>query len=185
MNLKYIDYFKSDYKNYIKKIYTDSFPKSERFPFWILEKCAKEGNIKFNIVLDNDKAVGMEYLINYDNISYLMYLAVDNNERNKGYGSKILKDLINKNEVVILCIERPKEQLKYSKNRKDFYLRNNFYETNKFIVDSKVEYEVLCSKKDYEITEKILQNRYDKMSNSKVMKFIIKMLFENNTKFIK
>ena len=37
MNLKYIDYFKSDYKNYIKKIYTDSFPKSERFPFWVLE----------------------------------------------------------------------------------------------------------------------------------------------------
>lgn len=49
----------------------------------------------------------MEYIINYDNNAYLMYLAIDQNQRGKGYGTKILADLIKKYETIILSIERP------------------------------------------------------------------------------
>lgn len=179
MNLKYIEYSKK-YKNEIKKLYIHSFPKSERFPFWILKECSKNKNVLFNVILDNEKIIGMEYIINYENISYLMYLAVDEGQRNKGYGSQILKDLNQEYNTIILSIEKTNKDLKDDKQkRKDFYLRNGFNETNKFIKDNEVEYEVLCTNKGYDITEKMLKKRYDKMTNSFMIKYIIGKIFNS------
>ncbi len=185
MNLRYVDYFASNEKKDIRKIYVNSFPKNERFPFWMLKHCSKEENVLFNIILNDNKVIGMEYLVNYENIAYLMYLAIDKEQRKKGYGSIILKELIKKYEIIILSIERPRKDLKDSKKRKDFYLKNGFSETNKFIVDNGVEYEILCTNKDYNITKEILENRYNKMSNSTIINYLIKKMFNINTQFIK
>jgi len=187
MKLKYIDYFELKNKKYVKKIYINSFPKSERFPFWILKNCSKEKNVLFNAILDDDKIIGMEYIINYENKSYLMYLAIDEKQRKKGYGSIVLKDLIKKYENIILSIERPNKKLNDNKIiRKNFYLRNGFFETNKFIKDNGIEYEILCSNKDYNITKKDLEKRYLKMTNSKIIKYFIKRIFNvNNINFIR
>lgn len=180
MNLKYIDYFVSEHKNEIKKLYMNSFPKNERFPFWILKHCSKEKNVVFNVILEDNKLIGMEYIINYENISYLMYLAVDKSQRDKGYGSQILKDLNQEYNTIILSIEKTNKDLKDDKQkRKDFYLRNGFNETNKFIKDNEVEYEVLCTNKEYDITEKMLKKRYDKMTNSFMIKYIIGKIFNS------
>lgn len=186
MNLKYIDYFKCKHKNEIKLIYVNSFPKEERFPFWILKYCSKEKNVLFNAILDNDKLIGMEYIIMYENTAYLMYLAIDENQRKKGYGSKILKDLREKYENIILSIERPNKDLNDKKQtRKNFYLRNGFYETNKFIKDNGIEYELLCTNKDYNVTKEDLEKRYMKMTDSTIMRCLIKKLFNvNNICFI-
>lgn len=178
MNLKYIDYFASEHKKQIKDIYVNSFPKDERFPFWILKNCSKEKNVLFNVILDNNKVIGMEYIINYENTAYLMYLAIDENQRGKGYGSKILEDLIKKYETIILSIERPNEDLDDNREmRKKFYLRNGFFETNKFIQDNSIEYEILCTNKDYDITKEDLEKRYIKMTSSTIMKFLIGRIF--------
>lgn len=185
MNFKYLDYFKTKNKTDIKKIYIKSFPKNERFSFWMLKKCAKEKNVKFETIVNDNKVIGIVYLINYDNISYLMYFAIDEKFRNKGYGSKVLKDLIKKYKTIILSIERPKKELKYSQKRKEFYLRNGFNETNKFIIDSGVEYEILCTKKSFKITKEILENRYNKMSNSIILKYLIRKTFNTKINFIK
>lgn len=180
MNLKYIDYFMSEHKNEIKKLYMNSFPRDERFPFWILKHCSKEKNVVFNVILEGNKLIGMEYIINYENISYLMYLAVDKSQRDKGYGSQILKDLNQEYSTIILSIEKTNKDLKDDKQkRKDFYLRNGFNETNKFIKDNEVEYEVLCTNKEYDITEKMLKKRYDKMTNSFMIKYIIGKIFNS------
>lgn len=180
MNLKYIDYFVSEHKNEIKKLYMNSFPKDERFPFWILKRCSKEKNVVFNVILEDNKLIGMEYIIKYENISYLMYLAVDKSQRDKGYGSQILKDLKQEYNTIILSIEKTNKDLKGDKQkRKDFYLRNGFNETNKFIKDNEVEYEVLCTNKEYDITEKMLKKRYDKMTNSFMIKYIIGKIFNS------
>ena len=42
MTLTYIE--NGEYKNEIEKLYLKSFPKEERFPFWILDECSKENN---------------------------------------------------------------------------------------------------------------------------------------------
>ena len=111
MNLIYKDCFNGHIKRKLKEMYIDAFPRSERIPFWILKYCAKENNVSFKVILDNDKLIGMEYLIDCSDFTYLMYLAVDKNQRGSGYGNKILQDLINTNKNIVLSIERPTNDL--------------------------------------------------------------------------
>ena len=84
MNLKYINNDK--YMNEIEKLYLKSFLKDERFSFWILEECSKENNSDLYAIIDNDKFIGMCYIINCTNAYYLMYLAVEPHLGNKNYG---------------------------------------------------------------------------------------------------
>lgn len=74
------------------------------------------------------------------NTAYIMYFAIDKKYRNKGYGSYILDDLVKKYDNVILSIEKTKNEI--SLRRKRFYLRNGFYETNKYTIQAKVQYEL-------------------------------------------
>lgn len=186
MSLKYIDYFTFNRKNEIKELYINSFPKNERFPFWLLKYCSKSDNVLFNIILDNDKLIGMEYIISYDNNAYLMYFAIDKDNRGNGYGSKALEDLIKRYETVILSIERANKDLDDKKRRKNFYLRNGFIETNKFIEDNGVKYEILCTNKGYDITKENMEKRYTKMSDSPIIKYLIRKIFNaQGTYFIK
>ena len=173
----------------IPEIYETSFPKSEKFPFWVLKQCARENNVHLDSIIDpdTDTIVGMRFLISYDDITYLMYLAIDEKYRNKGFGGIMLRDLILRQADVsiLLCIERPsveKEDIKA--RRKDFYLRNGFYETDYFIEDSGVEYEFLSSTKERGITENDLKKRYSSMTRNPLIKFIIKNTFDSNINFI-
>lgn len=179
----------SQSQSQIKEIYETSFPKSEKFPFWVLKQCAKENNVRLDSIIDHntDKIIGMSFLISYDDIAYLMYVAIDKKYRNKGFGSSVLRDLILRqaDTSILLCIERPsaeKEDIKAY--RKDFYLRNSFYETGCYIEDSGVEYEFLSSSKERVITENDLKKRYSCMTRNPLIKFIIKNTFDSNINFI-
>lgn len=169
MTLKYIK--NEEYKREIKKLYLESFPKEERFPFWILDECSKEDKSDLLAVLDNDKFIGMCYLVNCNNAYYLMYLAVELELRNKNYGSRILTDLKEKYKTLFLSVDEPIDDL--SIRRKNFYLRNGFYDTNKYYEDTGVNYEVLCTNPEYEITNDNMLMRYTNMtSNHELFKVI-------------
>ena len=174
---------------YVKEIYETSFPKSEKFPFLVLKQCAKENNVRLDAIIDHDtdKIIGMCFLIFYDDIAYLMYVAIDKKYRNKGFGSLVLRDLILRqaDTAIFLCIERPSvETVAIKARRKDFYLRNGFYEMGCFIEDSGVEYEFLSSSKERVITENDLKKRYSCMTRNPLIKFIIKNTFDSNINFI-
>lgn len=162
MHLNYIDY--SKYKDKVESLYLESFPKEERFPFWILEECSKEGNSMLYAIIDNDKFIGMSYLVNCKGAYYLMYLAVKPELRNQNYGSRILFDLEEKCNTLFLSIDEPSDDM--SIRRKNFYLRNGFYDTNKYYEDTGVNYEVLCTNPEYEITDDNMKMRYSNMTNN-------------------
>lgn len=180
MNLSYIEYNKCKDKKKVKKIYIESFNKNERFPFWLLKKCSKEDNILFNVIYDENVIIGFQYVINFDNISYLMYFAIDKKNRNKGYGSELLKQLSSKNKNILLSIEKPSNRYDITHKRKQFYLRNGFKSINKFIIDNDVEYELLCNNEKIEVNEKIMKKRYTCMTSSKFIRYIISKLFNVN-----
>ena len=180
MNLSYIEYNKCKDKKKVKKIYIESFKKNERFSFCLLKKCAKEGNVLFNIIYDEKALIGFQYIINFDDISYLMYFAIDKKNRNKGYGSELLKQLSSKNKNILLSIEKPSNGYDITYKRKHFYLKNGFKSTNKFLIDNDVEYELLCNNEKIEVNEKIMKKRYTCMTSSKIIRYIISKIFNVN-----
>ena len=173
MTLQYID--NEEYKNKIEKLYLESFPEEERFPFWILDECSKEDKSDLLAVLDNDRFIGMCYLVNCNNAYYLMYLAVEPELRNQNYGSRILADLKEKYKTLFLSVDEPIDEL--SIRRKNFYLRNGFYDTNKYYEDTGVNYEVLCTNPEYDITDDNMQKRYTNMTNNPELFKIISNTF--------
>lgn len=162
MNLTYTNDL--EYINKIEKFYINSFPKEERFSFDILKECSNEDNSDLYVILDNNIFIGMCFLVNCDNAYYLMYLAVEPNLRNKGYGSKILNDLKCKYKTIFLSVDYNEDIV--SIKRKKFYLKNGFYKTNKIYEDTGVLYEVLCTNQEYEITENNMRKRYSNMTNN-------------------
>ena len=144
----------------------------------VTQKCSKEKNVKFNVIYNNDKVIGFQYIIEYDNIAYLMYFAIEKNQINNGYDSEILKKLNRSYKNILLCIEKANEQVSDIKyKRKQFYLINGFVGTNKYIVDNNVEYELLSNNSNLNITKEILEKRYTMMTNSKILRFIISKIF--------
>lgn len=98
--------------------------------------------------------------------------------RNKNYGSKILKDLKQKYKTLFLSIDLAIDEI--SIKRKNFYLRNGFYDTNKYYEDTGVLYEVLCTNKKYEITDVIMQKRYTNMTDDSELSNVISNIFNVN-----
>lgn len=161
----------------MKKLYISAFPKCERFPFWLLVRCSKSSNVSFKPIVYKGIAVGIIFMVKYDNINYVMYLAVKEELRGMGYGSKIVKDLISKG-TVLLSIEKPDEVNTDSKiKRRNFYLRNGMYDTGYTYVDKGVEYSVLSSDKDFLVTNDVMKKRYTMMSNNFILRFLIKKLY--------
>lgn len=71
----------------VKELYEGSFPKNERIPINLLLRKAKKDFIEFLVIYDNDVFVGFTYLITREDLTYVLYIAIDNKIRSKGYGS--------------------------------------------------------------------------------------------------
>lgn len=136
---------------YILNLYTQSFPKEERIPLFLLKWGSKSKNVDFLAFYDAENAnqfVGFIYLLHYKNLSYLCFFAVDTKMRGCGYGSKILhwiKQRYNK-QTILLAIEEVDAQ--YSNfqeriKRQTFYLKNDFVSTNLIMLERKVRYNLM------------------------------------------
>lgn len=77
----------------VKAVYYDSFPPSERMPFWMMIAMSKLWNTKFFSFYDNEKLCGFLYLAVQLRQVFVMFFAVDKELRSKGYGSEILNEL--------------------------------------------------------------------------------------------
>ena len=85
----------------IKKLYEEAFPEDERFPFWMIKRRANQRKAEMWNIFNEDTWIGWTYIILYTNkdkknFAYILYLAIDSNNRNKGYGTKALKLIFEK-----------------------------------------------------------------------------------------
>ncbi len=112
-----------------KKLYIEAFVSYERMPISFLLRKAKKKNVDFLALYDDDIFIGFVYLINNEDITYVLYLAIDCSIRGKGYGSASLS-LIRKlkpNNRIILNIQLLDES---SSNYEERVLREKFYIKN-------------------------------------------------------
>ncbi len=144
----------------IRNLYFEAFPKEERYPYWALLRCAQSKNVDYLGISREGALIGLTYLVHYKNIIYVFYLAVRNSERNRGYGSQILQDIIAKNpdKKILLCIEFPNNTLR--ERRRNFYLRNGMHSTQRILDNQGYKYEFLCSDEFFAPNAKTISEIY-------------------------
>jgi GNAT superfamily N-acetyltransferase len=144
--------------NIIKNLYHRAFPKNERIPFWFLLWRARRNNIDFIAIFDNEVFIGFTYLIHNKDITFVLYLAICESFRSKGYGSKILELLKCRAPCnrIILCIESPyvKSGNQHQREKREvFYLRNGFLQAHLNVLECGETYEVLTSNGEIKMKE--------------------------------
>lgn len=111
----------------IRKLYKHSFPLSERAPFWLLMVRAKASIADFWALYDEDKWIGIAYVIKYKRLAYIFYFAIKEEERSKGYGKKVIDILKRKysGSKIFLALETLDKE---ADNYKQRVRRHAFYE---------------------------------------------------------
>ena len=133
----------------LKKIYKEAFPREEKIPFWMLKLLARRGRGEFYGVYDQKELAGLVYNVYYKDIIYISYLAVDDEKRGSGYGSRILQTIQKKfsSSRIFLCIE---EMDPGAENYEQRVRRKAFYESNGFkmlpfqVREGVVMYDAMC-----------------------------------------
>lgn len=147
--LNYINYHEiKNGKRKIWDLYIRAFPFEERCPFPIIRQKAKEGKGQFFGIFDKEEFVGLIYNIVYKDLVYIYYLAITEELRHKGYGSRILTDIkkMYKDKRIILMAETvdPNASNYIERvNRSKFYAKNSFVYQGYTIMEWGVVYDML------------------------------------------
>ncbi len=174
---------KADY-TVIKKIYNRAFPSEERAPFFFIRRKAQKGKAEMLSVKENGSVIGFAYLVTCKDLVYLFYLALTDDKRGKGYGSRILHELREKYRGKRIFLSR--EQLdetseNYSErvNRRNFYMRNGFCDMGCQVREGNMTYDVMG------IGGNVTAKEYDDLiyswSGKLIKKFIGMSFIENSS----
>lgn len=147
-----------DYQKVIS-LYNQSFPKEERFSLFELGLFNLSPHVKFEAYYENDTLIGFTYLSFTKKMVFILYLCINPEYRNKGYGTRIINHI--KERYPRLTISLNIEPIDKSApnndvriQRKVFYAKNGFFDTNHFI-GKKYDYSILCTSHEFDIKEYI------------------------------
>ena len=139
-----------DFKDFqiLQDLYESAFLKFEQTPMWFLLLRAKKDFVDFFAYYNKNEFVGFTYLIHDNNLTFVLYIAVNGNTRSKGYGTQILNHIKEtfSNNRIMLYIEAEDERAKNNeqrKKRKSFYIKNDFISSGIFLEVRKTGFEVL------------------------------------------
>lgn len=137
MELRTESILKCKRKKEVKEIYRASFPASERMPFVMMVLMSLLWNTQFNVFYDGETLCGFVYMATIGRQTFIMFFAVDEKYRNKGYGSAILDAVQTRHPKnrIIVSIEpcETTDESNIRNRRKAFYCRNGFAETGYYL----------------------------------------------------
>ena len=118
-------------KKDIKPLFISAFPMEERPPVNMYFASFKRDNNFLFGFYDNNQFIGFTSTKTLKDVCYIFFLAVKEEYRNQGYGSKILNELkkMYKDYVLLLCYEEVDEKYEDYPNRvkrEQFYQKNGF-----------------------------------------------------------
>lgn len=136
------------HKKEIKRLYRTAFPKEERAPLFFLYRRARQGIADFCAVLDGEKFVGLTYAAGTETVVTLMFLAIEDGERGRGYGSRILKAVREKYRgrrlfLNIEPLDTAADNYEQRVKRKAFYERNGFSGLDYTVREAGVTYDMM------------------------------------------
>lgn len=129
-----------------------AFPAWERFSMFSLLAMSLHRNVKFHAIYNEDQFCGITYYAENDKTVYLTYLAINEELRGQGYGSKILTMLEDRfpDKQIVIDIEPVTSKAKNYKQRVSrlkFYERNGFHRTDQKLKDPDGKFEALTTGK--------------------------------------
>ena len=130
----------------VQKLYVSAFPREERPPVNMFFNTVKLPNDDLFGFYENETFIGFANVILYKDICYLFFFAITQENRSKGYGTKILQILkeMYKDKVLTLCYEEidgKYKDIELRKRRKNFYYRNGFKDNEMKTCEYGVNYE--------------------------------------------
>lgn len=131
----------------IQRLYENAFPKNERRPLKEL-LCAPQSSAESLAIYDGALFCGFACFLNGNDISHLIYFAIEENLRDRGYGSAALQALhkYKPGRRIMVDIELQKQSAPNNdqrRRRKGFYLRNSYAQTDIRYRWRKEDYEIL------------------------------------------
>ena len=144
--------------NEIKSLICRAFPKNEQIPIWLLHMLALRKSVDFLAYYDGDLFCGISYTVCNNGLVFVLYLAVNDKIRSKGYGSAILQCIKQRfsNKALVLNIEPlcpNSDNYAQRVKRFEFYVKNGFFDTHYQISDSSDTYQILATTEQFSIKE--------------------------------
>lgn len=144
-----------EYKE-IKSLICRAFPENEQFPMWLLNLWALRKSIDFFAYYDGDTFCGISYTVSSDELVFVLYLAVNDKIRSKGYGSAILQCIKERFPNITIALNIEPLDIKsdnYAQRIKrfEFYVKNGFTDTRCQIIDSSGNYQILATSEIFSI----------------------------------
>ena len=146
MNLHFEDAI--NHKEKVNRLFRTAFPKEERPPVFLLYLRRRQGRASFRAIMDGDTFVGLALVTGPKEVQMLLFFAIEEAFRGKGYGSRVLEMLMEEMGDVpfFLCAEprddaAPNAQERI--NRLAFYAANGFHEVGVHVKEAGVPFTVL------------------------------------------
>ncbi len=135
----------------VKALYYRAFPKYEQEAWSRLLFKRLFRRADFLVFYDQGQFVGLSYIIHHHGIHYVLYLAVNDWVRSRGYGSRILAQLKQRYapDTLILDIEQPDVTVANNHQRLRrlrFYRKNGFTLTDRLTRTPAVTYQLLATR---------------------------------------
>jgi len=140
------------YEEAFRNLYEKSFPSEERIPYEELVQMYDYLKTDFNAFYEGETFIGIVLAFRFEKCNFLAYFSVVEELRGKGYGTRILRDFLEKyknDHPVVLGIESPDQEdaqnLEIRKRRKAFYERNGMRDTKVYSIDGGIKYTIMSS----------------------------------------
>ena len=133
----------------VRELYLRAFPADERIPLrYLLRNDPKKDN--FISFYDGAVFCGFASLLSYRDITHLLYFAIDDALRGRGYGTEALRIIreMKPQQRIFADIETEdaaSDNNDQRRRRKQFYLRNGYTESGVRYEWLNVSYEILIS----------------------------------------
>lgn len=138
----------------VKEIYKSSFRKEDRMPFMLMLLMASLKSTHFISFHDGDTLCGFVYMAAIKRITFVMFFAVDESIRSKGYGSRILDKIqsLHPDNKIIITIERcdeDAEDIEERLRRKKFYANNGYMQAEYMVKLGNQKQEILIKNGEF------------------------------------
>ena len=151
----------------LRAIYDNAFPIEERIPFYKIFDLLDLLGGEFSAYYDGETLVGLYIGFKMKKYNYGGYRAVEEKLRGRGYGQKILNDILDryKNDYPFLAdcespLQADAPNLEIRKRRHAYYLRNKITDTGTYITYNGVQYTIMTNSKD-PIPKKDIDEAFD------------------------